>query len=102
MVKDRKVINQKYYAASHDAGLRKNDIKSILAGRYPWACTLNLGERELNIIRSLNAMYRTILEDKHGIELESLYDDKTAIGVMRLPDVKVIQPVAPPNPSCII
>ena len=99
MVADRKVINQKYYAANHDARLFKNSIKSILAGRRPWASTLkrfDLGERKLNRIRSLDARYRTILEDKHGVELESLYGGKTPMGEMRLLDVKIIEVVAAP------
>ena len=88
MVADPKAINQKCYAANHDARTLKNAIKSIIAGRRPWASTLKrfeLGERELNQIRSLDARYRTILEDKHGVELESLYDGKTPLGEMRLP-----------------
>jgi hypothetical protein len=99
MVAYRKAINQKYYAANHCARTIKNDIKSILAGRRPWASTLkrfDLGERELNRIHSLDAKFRTILGDKHGVELESLYDGKTPLGEMRLPDVKIIEIIVPP------
>ena len=100
MVADRKSVNQKYYAANHDARLLKNVVKSIIAGRRPWASTLKrfeLGERDLNRIRALDARYRTILEDKHGVELESLYAWKTPLGELRLPDVRVIEAVAPPS-----
>jgi hypothetical protein len=100
MVADSESINQTYYAANHDARVLKNAIKSSLAGRRPWSSTLkrfDMGERELNRIRSLDARYRTISEDKHWIELESLYDGKTPMGEIRLPDVKVIDIVAPPN-----
>jgi hypothetical protein len=47
----------------------------------------------LNRIRSLDAKYRTILEDKHGVDLESLYKGKTPLPEMRLPDVHVIEAV---------
>jgi hypothetical protein len=100
MVADRKVINQKYYAANLDARLLKNAVKSIIAGRRPWASTLKrfeLGERDLNRIRSLDARFRTILEDKHGVELESLYKGKAPLPEMRLPDVQVIEPVPAPK-----
>ena len=75
MPADRKTINKNYYEAKKDARLLNNAITSILHGRSPWANTLkrfDLGERELNRIRSLDARYRTILEDKHGVDLESL------------------------------
>jgi hypothetical protein len=96
----RKAINKKYYEANKDARLLKNAISSILAGRRPWASTLKrfgLGEREVNRIRSLDARYRTIMEDKHGVILESLYKNKTPLPEMRLPDVQVIEPVPPPK-----
>jgi hypothetical protein len=57
----------------------------------------DLGERELNRIRSLDARYRTILEDKHGVDLESLYKGKAPLPEMRLPDVHVIEPVPAPK-----
>ena len=95
MPADRKAINKSYYEANKDARLLRNTITSILAGRRPWASTLkrfDLGERELNRIRSLDARYRTILEDKHGV-------DKHGVdGVeMKLPDVQVIEPVPAPK-----
>ena len=97
---DRKVINNHYYESNKDAQLLKNAISSILAGRRLWASTLKrfgLGEREVNRIRSLDARYRTILEDKHGVILESLYKNKTPLPELRLPDVQVIEPVPPPK-----
>ena len=100
MPADGKAINKKYYEANKDARLLKNTITSILAGRRPWTKTLerfDLGERELNWIRSLDARYRTILEDKHGVDLESLYKNKTPLPEMRLPDVHVIEAVPPPK-----
>jgi len=104
MVAVRKVINHKYYyAANRDARMRKKAIKSILASRIPWASTLkrfDLGERELNRIRSLDARHRTILEGKYGVELESLYDGKTLVGEMRLPDVRSSK--LSPRPSMTI
>ncbi len=90
MPADRKAINKNYYKTNKDTRLLKNAISSILAGRRPWASTLkrfDLGERELNRIRSLDARYRTILEDKHGVILESLYKDKAPLPEIRLPDV---------------
>jgi hypothetical protein len=63
MPADRKAINKSYYEANKDARLLKNAIVSILQGRRPWAKTLKrfeLGERELNRIRSLDTRYRTI------------------------------------------
>jgi hypothetical protein len=100
MVADRKAINQKYYAANHDGRMLKNAIKSIIAGRRLWASTMKrfeLGERELNRIRSLDARYRTILEDKHGVDLDSLYKGKAPLPEMRLPDVQIIEPVPAPK-----
>jgi hypothetical protein len=93
MPADRKSINKNYYEANKFARLLKNVITSILKGRRPWAKTLkrfDLGERELNRIRSLDARFRNILEDKHGVELESLYKGKTLLPEMRLPDVQFI------------
>ena len=97
---DRKSINKNYYEANKFARLLKNDITSILQGRCPWAKTLkrfDLGERELNRIRSLDARYRNILEDKHGVELEILNEGKTPLPKMRLPDVQVIEAAPPPK-----
>ena len=97
---DRKAINKNYYEANKDARLLRNAIVRILQGRHPWAKTLkrfDLGERELNRIRSLDARYRTILEDKHGVILESLYKGKTPLPEIRLPDVQVIEPVPAPK-----
>ncbi len=94
------MINKKYYEANTNARLLKNAITSILQGRRPWATTFkrfDLGEHELNRIRSLDARYRTILEDKHGVNLESLYEGKTPLPEMRLPGVQVIEPVPPPK-----
>ena len=62
MPADRKAIIKSYYEANKDARLLRNTITSILAGRHPWASTLkrfDLGERELNWIRSLDARFRT-------------------------------------------
>ena len=98
MPADRKSINKNYYEATKDVRLLMNAITSILAGRRPWASTLkrfDLGEREVNRIRSLDAQYRTILEDKYGVDLESLYRNKTPLPEMRLPDVLVIEAVPP-------
>jgi hypothetical protein len=100
MPADRKAINKSYYKANKDAQLPRNTIASIFAGRRPWASTmkrLDLGERKLNRIRSLDARFRTILEDKHGVSLESLYDGKAPLPEMRLPDVQVIEPVLAPK-----
>jgi hypothetical protein len=101
MPADRKAINKKYYGTNDDARLLKNTITSILAGRRPCAKTLkrfDLGERELiNRIRSLDARYRTILEYKHGVDLESLYKGKTPLPEMRLPDMHVIEAAPPPK-----
>ena len=100
MPADRKTINKNYYEANKDARLLKNAITSILQGRRPWAKTLKrfaLGERELNRVRSLDARYRAILEDKHGVDLESLYKGKAPLPEMRLPDVQVIEAVPPPK-----
>jgi hypothetical protein len=103
MPADRKSIKKNYYEATKDARLLRNAISRILAGRRPWASTLkrfDLGERELNRIRSLDARFRTIMEDKHGVNLESLYKNKTPLPEIRLPDVKVI--VLSRRPSLII
>jgi hypothetical protein len=51
----------------------------------------------MNRIRSLNSRYRTILEDKHGVDLESLYKGKTPLPEMRLPNVQVMEAVPPPK-----
>ncbi len=76
MPADRKAINQNYYEGTKDAArLLKNAIASILRGRRPRATPLkrfDLRGRELNRIRSLYARYRTILEDKHGVDLQSI------------------------------
>ena len=45
----------------------------------------------------LDARYRTIMEDNHGVDLESLYKGKAPMPVMRLPDVHVIEAVPPPK-----
>jgi hypothetical protein len=93
------VLENKYYEANKDARLLKNTITSILAGRRPWTKTLkcfDLGERELNRIRSLDARCRTILQDKHGVDFESLYKCKAPLPEMRLPDVQAIEAVPPP------
>jgi len=39
----------------------------------------------------------TILKDKHGVDLESLYKGKNPLPEMRLPDVQVIEAVPPPK-----
>jgi hypothetical protein len=100
MPADRKAINKNYYEANKNARLLKNIITSILSGRRPWAKTLKrfeLGGREVNRIRSLDARYKTILEDMHGVDLESLYKGKAPLPEMRLPDVQVIEPVPAPK-----
>ena len=56
-----------------------------------------MGERELNRIRSLDARYRTILEDKHGVKLKSLYKGRAPLPEMRLPDIQVIEAVPLPK-----
>ena len=100
MPADRKAIKKNCYEANIDVRRLKNTITSILAGRRPWAKTLkrfDLGERELNKIRSVDARYRTMLEEKHGVDLESLYKGKTALPEMWLPDVHVIKAAPPPK-----
>jgi hypothetical protein len=90
MPADLKKINKNYYEANKDARLLTNTIVSILHGHRPWVKTLkcfDLGERELNRIRSLDARFRNILEDEHGVELESLYKGKTPLLEMRMLDV---------------
>jgi hypothetical protein len=97
---DRKAINKNYYEANKDARLLMNTIVSILQGRRPWAKTLkrfDLGERELNRIRSLDQKFKAVLEDKHGVELDSLYKGRAPLPEMRLPDVQVIEAVPPPK-----
>ena len=102
--KDRKKTrNDSYYARTQNTRLIKEAIKSIIKGRIPIEKTLKKyawKEREINKIRALDSTFRFILEDKHGIDLENLYKNKTAQSPIRIADVQEeYRPAPPPGPG---
>ena len=78
-------------------------IRNIVSGRKPTRETrikYELGEREINKIRGLDNRYRAILEHKHGLDLKSIYEGKTPLPPIDLPNVQVREvPAEAPRPE---
>jgi len=99
----KKARNGSYYIRTQNARILKGAIKSIIKGRTPIEKTLKKyawKEREINKIRALHSTFRLILEDKHGVSLEDIYNNKAVQSPIRISDIQELyMPDPPPRPD---
>jgi hypothetical protein len=99
----RRAASKSYYDRTRDTRLFIAAVRNVLDGSRPNDATrLRYGwdEREVNRIRALDARFRAVLEDKHGVSLGDLYKGRTAKEPIRFAEVRKEEPPAkPPRPD---